>query len=52
MIKSECVVRTLAHDFGVKTNRFRVVFDPQRIVRADITELLLASARACDARNA
>jgi hypothetical protein len=49
---SERVVRMLAHDFGVKTNRRRVVFDAQRGVRTDITDLLLASARACDACNA
>ena len=52
MIMSECVLRTLAHDFGVKTNRLRVVFDAQRMVRADITNLLLASARARDPCNA
>ena len=52
MIMSEGVVRTRAHDFGVKTNRLRVVFDAERIVGADITDLLLASVRACDARNA
>ena len=49
---SERVVGTLAHAFGVKANRLRVVFDAQRIVRADITDLLLASARASDARDA
>ena len=52
VIMSECVVRTPAHDFGVKTNRLRIVFDAQRIVRTDITYLLLASARACAAREA
>ena len=51
MIMSKRVVWMRAHDFGVKTDRLRVVLDAQRIVRADLTELLLASARACDARN-
>ena len=47
MIVSECVVRMLAYDFGVKTNRRLVVFDAQCIVRADIADLLLAYPRAC-----
>ena len=51
MIMSERVIRMIAHDFGVQANRFRVVFDTQRIVRADIANLLLASVRACDARD-
>jgi hypothetical protein len=49
---SERVFGMLAHYFGVQANRLRVVLDAQRIVRADITDLLFASGRACDARDA
>ncbi len=52
MIMSKRVVGMLVHDFGMKANRLRVVFDAQRIVRADITDLLLPAARACDTRDA
>jgi hypothetical protein len=51
MIMSKDVIRMLAHDLGVKPNRLRVVFDAEVIVRANIADLLLDSARTCDARN-
>src|SRR5580692_7808297 len=40
VVMSERVVRMFAYQFGVKTNRLRVVFDAQRIVRADVADLL------------
>ena len=49
---SERIVGMFAHDFGVQANRLRLVFNAEGIVRADITDLLVGSARACDARNA
>jgi hypothetical protein len=42
----------LAYQFGVKTNRLRIVFDAQRIVCTEVTDLLLASISACDVRDA
>lgn len=51
MIVGERVLRSFPDHFGVKTNRLRVVFDTQGVVRADVADLLLSSARKCVAPN-
>jgi hypothetical protein len=46
MVMRERVGGMLAHDFRVKTNRGRVVFDAEGIVCVSVADLLLAAARA------
>ncbi len=51
MIMSERVVRMLSYDYDVTTNRLWIVFNAEGIVRADIADLFLGSARDCVAPN-
>jgi hypothetical protein len=48
---SERIVRMLAQDFNVTTDRLRIIPYAKRVISADVTDLLLGSACGSDARN-
>jgi hypothetical protein len=52
MIMSKRVVRPPAYDCGVETNRLRIVFNAQRIIRAHVANMLLVCTSACAACDA